>query len=305
MKTKAILSVFCLLSAYCLLSTAYCFSAVPSLINYQGVLKDSTGVPYNGNATMVFSIWDDSADGSKLWQETQDIVSVSHGLFNVLLGSSEAIPDSVFAQPNSWLQVIANGSQLSPRRRIVSVGYALHSEFTDTAEYAFSAPPDDDWDIDTAGFNVYRLTGNVGIGTPSPQEKLEVNGNAHITGDLTVDGNINPSAGCWRHSGAQVFSGSSPSSWTDLDLSSYVGSNHALVILKIKKNSGGSYTAVFRPNGDSDEYWRCNDLSDMGAQGHKEECGEAGIIVVETDASGIIEWKCGADVTLTLLGYVK
>ncbi len=188
MKTKTILSVFCLLSAYCLLSTAYCFSAVPSLINYQGVLKDSSGVPYDGNATMVFSIWGDSTDGNKLWEETQAIVSVSHGLFNVLLGSSHTIPDSVFAQPNSWLQVIANGSQLSPRRRIVSVGYALHSEFTDTAEYAFSAPPDDDWDTDTAGFNIYRMTGNIGIGTPSPQGKLDINGPLAVAGDVGTDG---------------------------------------------------------------------------------------------------------------------
>jgi hypothetical protein len=64
---------------------------------------------------------------------------------------------------------------------MVSVGYALHSEFTDTAEYARSAPPDDDWDIDTSGFNVFRMTGNVGIGT-FPQYKLDVAGTAQMTG---------------------------------------------------------------------------------------------------------------------------
>ncbi len=187
MKTKAIILVLVLFAVSCLLSAVCCFAAVPSLINYQGVLKDSTGVPYDGNATMVFSIWDDSTYGNTLWEETQAIVSVSHGLFNVLLGSSIAIPESVFAQPNSWLQVIANGSQLSPRRRIVSVGYALHSEFTDTAEYALSAPPDDDWDIDTAGFNIYHLTGNVGIGT-FPQHKLDVMGTAQMTGFKMLTG---------------------------------------------------------------------------------------------------------------------
>jgi hypothetical protein len=146
------------------------------LINYQGVLKDSLGMPYNGNATMVFSIWNDSTDGNKLWEETQAIVSVSHGLFNILLGSSVPIPYSAFAQPNCWLQVIANGSLLSPRRRIVSVGYALHSEFSDTAKYALSAPPDNDWMIDTSGFNIFRTTGNVGIGTTNPTVRLAVNG---------------------------------------------------------------------------------------------------------------------------------
>ena len=141
MKTKIILSVLVLFALSCMVSAVSCLAAVPSLVNYQGVLKDSIGAPYNGNATMVFSIWDDSTNGKKLWVETQDIVSVSHGLFNVLLGSSHTIPDSVFAQPNSWLQVIANGSELSPRRQIVSVGYAYRASEADTAEYARSALP--------------------------------------------------------------------------------------------------------------------------------------------------------------------
>jgi hypothetical protein len=41
--------------------------------------------------------------------------------------------------------------------------------------------------------NGYRLViknGNVGIGTPSPSYKLDVSGTAHVTSDLTVDGNI-------------------------------------------------------------------------------------------------------------------
>ncbi len=185
MKTKLILSVFCLLSAYCLLSTAYCFSAVPSLINYQGVLKDSTGVPYNGTATMIFSIWDDSTNGNKLWEETQAIVSVSHGLFNVLLGSDVPIPDSVFAQPNSWLEVIANGSLLSPRRRIASVGYAYRASEADTAEYARISAPDDDWIID--GDNIYHEQGNVGIGTINPNYKLDVEGYVQAYGYYTGD----------------------------------------------------------------------------------------------------------------------
>jgi hypothetical protein len=176
MKTKAILSVLVLLAVYCPLTTVHCFSAVPSLINYQGVLKDSDGVPYNGNATIVFSIWNDSTGGNKLWEETQAIVSVSHGLFNVLLGSSNPIPDSVFLKPSAWLQVIANGNQLSPRRQIVSVGYAFHSGFCDTALNALTAPPDDDWETDTSSLNIFRMTGNVGIGTTNPQHKLHVFG---------------------------------------------------------------------------------------------------------------------------------
>ena len=124
MKTKAILSVFCLLSAYCLLNTAHCLAAVPSLINYQGVLKDSTGVPQNGGFKMEFSIYNDSTGGNLLWGETQDPVQVKNGLFNVLLGTDNPIPDSVFKEPDRWLQVKVENTVLMPRRQIVSVGYA-------------------------------------------------------------------------------------------------------------------------------------------------------------------------------------
>lgn len=180
MKTKIILSVLFLLAIAFTLTPNPCLSAVPSLINYQGVLKDSLGVPQNGNFSMKFSIYDDSTGGNKLWEEIHMAVEVKHGLFNVLLGSSSdkgPIPDSVFASPNTWLEVQVFGNVLTPRRRIVSVGYALHSEYTDTAEYARSAPPDDDWMIDTSGFNIYRMTGNVGIGTTTPQRRLDVHSN--------------------------------------------------------------------------------------------------------------------------------
>jgi len=72
--------------------------------------------------------------------------------------------------------------------------------------------------------------------------------------------------GRFSYSGAQVFSGNCPSSWTDLDLSSYVGSRRALVFLKVKANAGTtSKKYKFRPNGDTDEYSYALDRSHCSA----------------------------------------
>jgi hypothetical protein len=253
MKTKLIVSFFCLLSVYCLLNTAYCFSAVPNLINYQGVLKDSTGVPVDNDVIMVFSIWDDSTNGSKLWEELQSIVHVNHGLFNVLLGGSTPIASAMFDGIVRYLQVQVNTSVLQPRRRLVSVGYASHSEYADTAEYA-------------------RVTNAV----------------------------------AWRHSGQQVYSGTGYNDWATLDLSSYVGSNYAFVVLKLY--SSETCQLIVRPHGDPHEYQKNTDFGDYSANAVKKQGMEAAIVVCETDSSGKIDFKTGGTVsnlTITLLGYIK
>lgn len=249
---------------------------VPKLINYQGKLTTAEGGCVDTTVSMQFSIYSDSTGGDLLWSETQLSVKVEKGVFNVLLGSDTEIPESVFTGHIRYLGVkVEDDPEMIPRKAIVSMGYAFRSEYTDTAEYALSAAPDDDWDTDTSGFNIYRFTGNVGIGglpppdaklyvktdslvgtyavyaeggkpvkgvstafegtgvsgegghagvagvggyigilgqgfyggwfegkgyfsgnvgigTTEPDENLEVDGNAHITGDLTVDGSINP-----------------------------------------------------------------------------------------------------------------
>jgi len=58
-------------------------------------------------------------------------------------------------------------------------GRILQSDANGNAHWS-DMPPlgDDDWTI--SGSNVYRLNGNVGIGTLSPGEKLDINGNLHV-----------------------------------------------------------------------------------------------------------------------------
>lgn len=114
------------LVALSILSFAASVSAeVPQMINYQGVLTDSLGCPLTGNYNMVFRIYDDSTDGTELWEDFLNAVPVTKGNFNVLL----AIPGSLFVDTTElWLAVqVGNDPEMTPRQRITSVGYAFRA----------------------------------------------------------------------------------------------------------------------------------------------------------------------------------
>ena len=99
MKAKIVVLTAFLLCAFLVQLAEDSGAGVPNLLNYQGILKDSSGVPFDGMATMAFSIWDDSTGGFELWDEIHLSVAVNRGLFHILLGSSNPVPDSVFRQP--------------------------------------------------------------------------------------------------------------------------------------------------------------------------------------------------------------
>jgi hypothetical protein len=159
---------------------------VPHMINYQGRLTDTDGKPVaDSDYIVTFRIYDDSTFGAALlWDET-DTVTTQQGLFSVILGRNDPILDSTFSEISTYLGIqLAGQEEMYHRTRLVAVSYAYHalgSDIADTAEYAFSAPPDNDWIVDTSGFNIFRMTGNVGIGT-FPQYKLDVAGTAQMTG---------------------------------------------------------------------------------------------------------------------------
>jgi hypothetical protein len=174
-----------LLSASICLACCGLAQAMVQGIPYQGKLADSSGQPVDGPVQMVFRIWYDSIS-SVGWAETQSVVNVQGGLFNVLLGSVNPIPTNLFHMHESvslGIQVGEDG-EMHPRIPLAHVPfaygarrawYAFDAQRAETADYALaagSAPNPSKWEEN--GSSVYRGSGNVGIGTATPEERLHV-----------------------------------------------------------------------------------------------------------------------------------
>src|SRR3990172_2660082 len=102
--------------------------SVPGLINYQGRLMDSGGMPVTDlSALMTFTLWDGLMAGSSLWTESQAVL-VQDGLYSVMLGDSVPVPASVLNGATGYLEVTVLGETLSPRQRLTAVPYALKAE---------------------------------------------------------------------------------------------------------------------------------------------------------------------------------
>ena len=132
------LTFLILFSVICFLSSAD--AAVPHLINYQGRLTNAADTPVaDGNYSVAFRIYDAESGGTLLWQGTHTI-TVSKGIFNVLLGD---INDSGYNFANlafdkQYYLAIKVGSdpEMAPRQRITSVGYAIRAEQSEQAQNA-------------------------------------------------------------------------------------------------------------------------------------------------------------------------
>jgi len=113
--------------------------------------------------------------------------------------------------------------------------------------------------------------------------------------------------GIFAISGAKIFNGSSPTSWTVLDLSEIVGNYSALVVLKISAISDMDAVAV-RTKDDVDEFWNTTaDASAYGlALGHHDSVASL-VLMVATNPSGMIEWRTekAATATIDVIAYIK
>jgi hypothetical protein len=170
---------FCMLIALAMFQAGA--AAVPETMSYQGVLRDAAGDPVpDGDYSIAFALYSLPVGGTALWTETQ-AVSVEGGVMSAVLGSVTPIALS-FDVPY-WLGISIQGDpELSPRVELTSTPYAFRAGVADSS---VTGAPDSDWVI--SGSNVYRLIGNVGVGTDSPAREFHVRRDQNTVTVLEVE----------------------------------------------------------------------------------------------------------------------
>jgi len=107
----------------------------------------------------------------------------------------------------------------------------------------------------------------------------------------------------------EVFSDTSPTAWTDLDLSGVVGANYALVKIKWLPGSDNQRMASFRKNGDTDEFYESTGQYISGCVAlYNYIVGVHIVAIIETDNAGKIEWKTDnavANTTIDIMSFLK
>jgi len=114
-----------ILFAFLIFSISASHAEIPQVLNYQGKVTDTGGVPVaDGDYSMTFTIYDAEVSGTSLWSSGAMTVSVSGGVFSVLLGDTGQPALSLDFDEDYWVEVDIDGDVQSPRMRIGSGGYA-------------------------------------------------------------------------------------------------------------------------------------------------------------------------------------
>lgn len=125
MKSPLKVSLLFLLTT--LFLTVVSFAQAPRLINFQGYVTNSAGVPItDGNHAFDFKIYNVLSGGSPLWQENGVSKSTIDGLFTVELGSPSPFSPTLFVNNGAslYLEVTVDAQVQAPRTHLIGVPFA-------------------------------------------------------------------------------------------------------------------------------------------------------------------------------------
>jgi hypothetical protein len=164
------------------------FGQVPRKMSYQGMLTTSGGIAVaDGSYSFEFTLYDTLNGGIALWTETQAGVSVHQGTFTVILGS--VTPISFAFTKTVYLEITTTAGPPGPSYPLT---FSPRSELT-SAPYAL-AP----WA--QTGNDISYTTGNVGIGTTTPTQQLEITGNFQLPQSTGTTGILYSGSNTLMHS---------------------------------------------------------------------------------------------------------
>ena len=168
---------------------------VPRHVAYQGMLKDADGTLLVGPVDLIVRFYGDAeSEENLLFEEEHKAIPLTNGVYSIQIGQgvvpdtedpSGGIPDGVFTVSNLWLtETVDGGDELAPRLNIGSTIFALKSKFAE----GLGNPQAGQASV------LVNSSGNVGIGTETPSEKLQVDGNIEISsgGQLRFSGGASP-----------------------------------------------------------------------------------------------------------------
>ncbi len=170
MKTRLLVLLSIL---FCLTVSPSSHAQIPRTLSYQGVLTDNAGKPRpDGSYNFTFRFYTLPTGGTAIWSESKSLL-VKSGLFSTALGEQTSFGAAVKFDTQYWLGIqVGSDPELSPRIALTSVGYSFSSLRADTASVSVASLADTTWRH--SGANIYRMNGNVGIGTATPRATFHV-----------------------------------------------------------------------------------------------------------------------------------
>lgn len=176
----------------------------PQAFRYQAVARDKSGnVLARQSVSFRITIKSGSAQGYEVYGETHSGLNTNaYGLVELMIGRGTPtlndFRDIKWGSEPFFIKVDidpaggTNYEEISVSE-LLSVPYALYAE-------RVLAPDDGDWTI--AGGNVYRLTGNAGVGTNAPAGLLHLKGTGTGAGNFLAEGLFKDTPGNPPASGA-------------------------------------------------------------------------------------------------------
>src|SRR3989338_638738 len=199
------------------LSSTAVNAAPPKIISYQAKVTDSSGVTVSdGTYSIKFALYSAASSGDCFYvasgtcaSPTAMSVTITSGIFSVLIGDTTAgfntLTTSSLASSSVYLGVtVGSDNEMTPRKRVVATPYAINSltlnglyAQTDggTSSYIVAASSTGQLVITGSGTSTFSMGatfattgGTFGIGTSTPQYKLDVIGDISASQGIR-DGN--------------------------------------------------------------------------------------------------------------------